>query len=216
MSSPRLAGHMRILDLARSRRSARSYTRDPVPSADVLYILDVARHAPSGANRQPWRFLIISDPERKRLIRMRCEEAERRFHESVDPEFKEWLKRRGIGWRKPFLTDAPILILVFGKKDEPYWLESLWIAIGYLILAAQELGYSTLTYTPSETGWANELLKVPSNYILQAIIPIGRPAESPDPPGRMSLEDLCYLEEWGNKLAHNSEELYGRRGSWRS
>ena len=193
----------RILELARSRRSIRSYSRDPIPLEDVAYIVDVARHAPSGANKQPWRFLVIRDPLVKKLIRGRCEEVERRFHERVDPEFREWLRSRGISWRKPFLTDAPILILVFARRGEPYWIESTWISIGYLILAAEELGYSTLTYTPSEVDWSNKILQVPEEYVLQAIIPIGKPAErreAREQDRRLSLHEVCYLDSWGKGL----------------
>ena len=193
----------RILELARSRRSIRSYSRDPIPLEDVAYIVDVARHAPSGANKQPWRFLVIRDPLVKKLIREKCEEVERKFHERVDPEFREWLKSRGISWRKPFLTDAPILILVFARRGEPYWIESTWISIGYLILAAEELGYSTLTYTPSEVAWSNKILQVPEEYVLQAIIPIGKPAEhieTREQDRRLSLHEVCYLDSWGKGL----------------
>ncbi|MCD6592075.1 MAG: nitroreductase family protein [Thaumarchaeota archaeon] len=193
----------RILELARSRRSIRSYSCDPVPLEDVAYIVDVARHAPSGANKQPWRFLVIRDPLVKKLIRGKCEEVERRFHERVDPEFREWLRSRGISWRKPFLTDAPILILVFARRGEPYWIESTWISIGYLILAAEELGYSTLTYTPSEVDWSNKILQVPEEYVLQAIIPIGKPAErreAREQDRRLSLHEVCYLDSWGKGL----------------
>jgi len=63
---------------------------------------------------------------------------------------KRWMEARGITWKKPFLTEAPILILVFGRIGEPYWVESTWLAIGFMLLAIQELGYSTLTYTPSK------------------------------------------------------------------
>ena len=192
---------MKVLSLARSRRSVRAYSRDPVPMQDLRYVLEVACNAPSGANRQPWRFLVIRDPRRKKLIREACEEAEKRFHEKADPEFKRWLEEKGISWKKPFLTDAPVLLLVFGKTDEPYWIESIWIAVGYMLLAAEELGYSTLTYTPSETRWANELLNIPENYSLQAIIPLGRSAEQAKPKERYGVEEVSYLEEWGRKLS---------------
>ncbi len=191
---------MSVLDLARSRRSVRIYSRDPIPLEDLRYILEVAHNAPSGANRQPWRFLVIRDPGRKKAIRDVCEKLEKRFHESADLEFKRWLKEHGISWRKSFLTDAPALILVFGKTDEPYWVESVWISIGYMLLAAEELGYSTLTYTPPEIKWANELLRVPENYALQAIIPVGRPAEPLKPKERYRLEEVLHLEEWGGRL----------------
>jgi len=168
---------MEVLKLVSSRGSVRRFRSDPIPFADVKYVLEVARKAPSGANRQPWRFLVIRDQGLKKRIRERCEEVERRFHERAKPSLKEWLKFRGITWEKPFLAEAPILILVFGKMGEPYWVESIWLAIGFMLLAIEELGYSTLTYTPSEVDWANDLLKVPKGYRLQAILPMGKPLE---------------------------------------
>ena len=191
---------MEVLELAKSRRSIRSYMSDRVPLKDVKYIVEVARNAPSGANRQPWRFLVIRDPKAKKRIRDACEKVERDFHERADPELKKWLRARGITWKKPFLTEAPILILVFGKRNEPYWVESVWIAIGYMLLAVEELGYSTLTYTPSKTNWANDLLNIPRDYELQAILPVGKPRKLNGPRPRLSLEELCYLDEWGKSF----------------
>lgn len=165
----------------------------------VLYVLDVARHAPSGANRQPWRFVVVLDEKKKEEVRRICENIERTFHMKVSGWFKEWLKSRSISWKKSFLTDAPVLIFVFAKKTEPYSLQSTWIAIGYMLLAAEELGYSTLTYTPSEIKWANKLLRVPEEYVLEAIIPLGKFKEKPEPPGRLPLEKIIYCNEWDKR-----------------
>ena len=193
---------MNLLRLASSRRSVRRFHPDPIPLSDIEYALDVARHAPSGANRQPWRFLIISDRKTKELIRTRCEEVEKRFHEKVSSSLKQWFMEKGITWRKPFLTEAPFLILVFGDVSQPYWLESVWIAVGYLLLAIEELGYGSLTYTPSETSWAAELLNVPKNYRLQAIIPVGKPMDEKGQEERRALEEVCYLDRWGNPFVN--------------
>ena len=168
-----------------------------MPPEHLRYLLEVVRSAPSGANRQPWRFLVVLDPARKAEIRRRCEEAEKRFHERVDNSFKAWLRSRGISWRKPFLTEAPALILVFGDRRQPYWLASTWVAVAYLILAAEELGYGTLTYTPSDVKWVNPLFQIPEDYILQVIVPVGKPAEKPEHPGRLPLNEVAYLDEWG-------------------
>ena len=187
---------MNVLELASSRSSVRRFKRDPVPLSDIRYILDVARRAPSGANRQPWRFLVVRDDEIKQSIRRECEEVEREFHKRADPSLKKWLEAKGITWEKPFLTEAPFLILVFGKAGEPYWIESVWLAIGFMLLAIRELGYSTLTYTPSKTEWANELLEIPGDYRLQAILPIGKPAEPVSPQKRLPLKEIAYLDRW--------------------
>ena len=198
---------MNVLELASSRSSVRRFRRDPIPLSDIKYVLDVARRAPSGANRQPWRFLVIRDDEVKGAIREACERVEREFHRRAEPSLKKWLEAKGITWEKPFLTEAPFLILVFGKAGEPYWIESNWLATGFMLLAIQELGYSTLTYTPSKTEWANELLEIPGDYRLQAILPIGKPAEPTRSQDRLPLKEVAYLNKWGEKLpAKNSSE----------
>jgi len=110
---------MNVLELASSRSSVRRFKRGPVPLSDIRCILDVARRAPSGANRQPWRFLVVRDDEIKQIIRRECEAVEREFHKRADPSLKKWLEARGITWEKPFLTEAPFLILVFGRAGEP-------------------------------------------------------------------------------------------------
>jgi len=183
--------------LAASRRSVRRFSSEDVSLRDVEYVLEVARRAPSGANRQPWRFLVVRDEGVKEMIRRVCEEVEKRFHEETDPSLRRWLKAKGITWEKPFLTEAPVLVLVFGRAGEPYWVESVWLAIGFMLLAIEELGYSTLTYTPSEVDWANDLLKVSKEYRLQAILPIGKPLERGGRQERLSLQEVAYLDRWG-------------------
>ena len=187
---------MNVLELASSRSSVRRFKRGPVPLSDIRYILDVARRAPSGANRQPWRFLVVRDDEIKQIIRRECEAVEREFHKQADPSLKKWLEARGITWEKPFLTEAPFLILVFGRAGEPYWIEGVWLAIGFMLLAIRELGYSTLTYTPSKTRWANKVLRIPGDYRLQAILPIGKSAEPASPQKRLPLKEIAYLDGW--------------------
>jgi len=182
---------MDLLGLARGRRSVRSFRADPVPEEDIRYVIDVARHAPSGANRQPWRFIIVRDRGLKHRIRMYCEEVEKKFYSRAPEWFLRFARDRGLSWRKPHLTDAPVLILVFGYRRAPQWIQSVWLMVGYLILAAAERGYATLTYTPSEVGWANSLLKMPRDYILQVIIPMGKPREKPSFPGRYSIDEVA-------------------------
>lgn len=168
-----------LLDLAVKRRSVRRYKREKVNLEDVIYALEVARHAPSGANKQPWKFLIVRDSRVKEEIRKNCEEGEKRFHSRASLWMKTWLKSRDITWEKPFLTEAPILILVFGKKTEPYWVQSVWLSVGFLILALTEKGLSTLTYTPSSTEWVYQMFNVPRDYVLQTILPVGLPLKTP-------------------------------------
>ncbi len=190
---------MALIDLARERRSIRRFRRDPISDEDLRYILEVAHYAPSGANRQPWRFVIVKDPNLKKRIREICEEIEREFYKHVPEWFRNFARERGISWRKPHLEEAPVLIHVFGYRRSPHWKESVWLMIGYLLLAAAEKGYATLTYTPSDTRWANEFFNVPENWGLETIINIGYPAQEPSYPGRLELSEICYENSWGIK-----------------
>lgn len=191
---------MRILTLARNRRSVRKFSSDLISNGDLFYILDAARHAPSGANRQPWIFIIVRDFKTKQLVREICEKIEKRFYSRAPKWFINWASSRGISWVKSFLTEAPILIFVFSNSNMLYYIESTWLMIGYLILAAEELGYSTLTYTPSDVRWANKLLNVPNKYKLQCIIPVGKAREKPSYPGRKDLREIVYFELYKNDI----------------
>lgn len=194
-----------ILELARSRRTVRRFQGREVGLEDIVYVLEVARQAPSGANRQPWRFVVVRDQDIKRVVRKKCEEAEREFHEKAPEWMKRWFREKGITWMKQFLEEAPVLVLVFGRRTEPYWVQSVWIAVGYVLLALEEQGLSTVTYTPPKTGWANELLGVPRDYILQVILPIGYAGEEPEKPSRLPLSEIAFLDRWGNPLGEVKE-----------
>jgi nitroreductase len=164
---------MDLLSLARNRVSIRSYKKDLKPSMDdLLYCIEVANEAPSGLNCQPWYFIIVSSHEVKHNIRKICEEGEKVFHNKVSGYFKKWLVDRGIKWVKPFLTDAPYLIVIISDTECPYSTQSTWLAIGYLLLALEEKGLSTLTYTPPKSRELKKLLNIPDNYRLEAIIPV--------------------------------------------
>ena len=201
-----------VLNLAKRRISIRNFLSEPIDLRDVLYALDAARNAPSGANKQPWRFIIVTDNELKKKIRSYCEDAEKEFHSRAPEWMKSWLLEKGITWRKEFLTQAPVLIMVFGKTKEPYWVQSVWLAIGYLLLALEERGLASLTYTPPKVSWANKLLAVPTDYMLQVIIPVGRAKESKRSKERLGLEHIAYCNKWGHTydLCLNGIDSYKR------
>ena len=114
-----------VLELATKRRTARVFSSAPVNLEDVLYGVRAAVQAPSGANRQPCRFLIVNDPAIKQRIRTACETAEERFHMNARAELKQWFGSKQITPRKRFLTEAPILLAVFSNQEMPYATESL-------------------------------------------------------------------------------------------
>lgn len=171
------------------RRSCRQFSDKPVPRAVIEQIVSAATTAPSGANKQPWRFVCVSDPATKTKIRESAEAEEREFYERRASD--RWLDDL-----KPFDTDAdksyldvvPWLIVVFklSKDDDGgqtyYTNESVGIACGMLLAAAQVAGLATLTHTPSPMKFLSEVLGRPEHERPFLLIPIGYPADDWQPP----------------------------------
>jgi iodotyrosine deiodinase len=182
----------RFYELMRSRRTVRDFSAEPVPFSLIETAIQTAATAPSGANRQPWRFVVVSDPEIKRRIREAAEAEERAFYEQRAPsDWLEALEPLGTDWHKPFLGAAPYLIVVFrldygiakGTKGEEikeknyYVMESVGIACGLLLAALHHSGLATLTHTPSPMGFLSRILNRPKNEKPYLLIPVGYPAE---------------------------------------
>lgn len=180
-----------FLERIRERRTVRDFAPDDVPLDIVDAAVEAAVSAPSGANRQPWRFVIVRDKEVKRRIRQAAEAEEREFYERrITPEWREDLAPLGTDWRKPFLEIAPYLIVVFRMDYEParladgterhkknyYVQESVGIAVGILLAALHEAGLATLTHTPSPMGFLSEILGRPKHERPYLLIPVGYPA----------------------------------------
>lgn len=163
--------------LMSQRRSIRKFRSDPVPRAVLKRVLTAPFLAPSGADRSGYTFVVVDDPGLKRRIRAVCEMADAEWHRNAPLKLQRWLKRKGIKPIKPFLEDAPHLICVFGDNTAPYWVGSTWLAVAYLILAAQREGLATLTYTPGKTRFLQRMLNVRRNLVPLAIIPLGYAAE---------------------------------------
>ena len=166
-----------LYDLMKRRRSVRKYLSKAVPQEKLFRILQAGTLAPSGADQRPYIYIIVDDPKLKRRIREECEAADRAYHEGASGWMKEWLASKGITPEKPFLTEAPCLVVVVGETDKPYWLASAWVSIAYIILAAEEEGLATLTYTPGKMGFLKELLNLAENHQPVAIIPVGYAGE---------------------------------------
>jgi len=189
---------MELLDLMKSRRSIRKYRKDPVPLDKIYKISEAGRYAPSGANRQPWIYILVTDNKLKEEIRKEAEEVERNFHKKASDQLKKWFEKQQITPEKSFLTEAPALIVVAGFTKAPYWLQSTWISIAYILLSAASENLGTLTYTPSPTTFLNKLLNIPEDYRPVAILPIGHPAERPSPEtrSRKPLEQIVYQNRY--------------------
>ena len=182
--------------MATSRRTTRVFAKTPVTLEDVLYCVKVAVQAPSGANRQPWRFVLVDDSKTKERIRVACEEQEKRHHANVEANLKQWFNSKNITSQKAFLTDAPTLLAVFSNQKMPCATESTWLAIGYIILALEERSLSTLTYTPSYPENVRSMFNAPEEYKLEAILPIGYSADSKPKEPRRVLESSVYRNLW--------------------
>ena len=172
------------------RRTVRQYSSEPVPDTLIDEAIAVAGSAPSGANLQPWQFVVVRDPDVKRRIRVAAEEEERAFYEQRAPaEWLEALAPLGTDWRKEFLETAPCLIVVFRidygiRRDENgeerhikhyYAGESVGIACGFLLAALHVAGLATLTHTPSPMGFLASILGRPKNEKPFLLIPVGFP-----------------------------------------
>jgi nitroreductase len=145
-----------------------------------------AGSAPSGANRQPWTFVVVTDPALRREIRAGAEAEEREFYSHrITPEWRAALAPFGTTWEKPFLETAPALVVVFRhaydleegeKRTNYYTVESVGIAVGFLIAALHHAGLATLTHTPSPMAFLGKILARPSNEKPFVLLPVGFPA----------------------------------------
>jgi iodotyrosine deiodinase len=174
-------------ELMARRRSVREFAPDPVPRELIETAIRVANTAPSGANRQPWHFVVVSDPKVKAEIRRGAEAEEREFYEGgrATEEWLQALAPLGTDWRKPFLEIAPWLVVVFkqihtvgadGSKLTNYYVnESVGIACGLFIAAIQQMGLATLTHTPQPMRFLSGILERPDNERPFILFPIGYP-----------------------------------------
>ena len=190
----------KILELARNRKSTRKYSVKEVNIEDVLYSLDVARFSPSGANEQPWRFIIIDDKEVKKRVRDASEKGEKILYDNVKGEFRDRLLSHGLSHRKPFLEEAPILIAILMKKTAKYATESIWVAVGHMLLALEERGLNTLVYTPSNTEFPKKELEAPEGFRLEAIIPVGYSEDDSMKTSKHNLNEIVFKNNWGTTI----------------
>lgn len=170
-------------DLVR-RRTVRDFAETPIPEGVLEDAIRAAASAPSGAHVQPWRFVIVSDPDVRRQLREGAEAEEREFYDRrASQEWLAALHALGTDADKPFLTDAPALIAVFEvhrgpHSPKPYYVkESVGIAVGFLLAALHQAGLATLTHTPSPMKFLNQILDRPDEERGFLLVPVGYPAE---------------------------------------
>jgi nitroreductase len=188
----------------RRRRSVRQFSDRPVPAGVIEDCVRAAATAPSGANKQPYHFVVVTDPAVKRRIRAAAEAEEHAFYQRrASQEWLDDLAPLGTDARKPFLEIAPCLIAVFmqrygllpdGTTAKHYYVrESVGIAVGVLIAAIHRAGLVSLPYTPSRMGFLSEVLKRPENERPFLLLAVGYPAEGAVVPDihKKSLEEIA-------------------------
>lgn len=190
---------MNILEIARRRKSVREFKRKEVCIDDIIYCIKVAREAPSGMNSQPWRFMVVTDEKKKKDIMKICEEKEKIFHKKAKGELKKWMEERKISWKKPFLQNSPAIVVVASFKKSPYFIQSTWLAIGYFLLAIEEKGLASLTYTPPYSEEIRKIIGIPEDYRIEVLIPVGYSDDKKKKEKRKSMEEIFYLNEWSEE-----------------
>jgi nitroreductase len=170
------------------RRSVRMFSRDPVPREVIEDLIRTASTAPSGANRQPWRFVVVGDPEVKAAIRdaAEAEERENYLGGRLPPDWLEALAPLGTDENKPYLEIAPWLVVLFEERYQLdadgtqrknfYVKESVGIAAGMFVAAVHNAGLATLPHTPSPMAFLAKVLGRPGNERPFALFPVGYPA----------------------------------------
>lgn len=193
--------------LMEARRSVRFFSPDPVPRDLIEAAIRTASTAPSGAHRQPWRFVAVSDPATKRQIRLAAEEEERASYEGrMSDEWLAALRPLGTTWQKPYLEVVPWIVVVFeerhglgpgGEVIKNYYVkESVGIACGLFIAALHTMGLATLTHTPSPMAFLSRILGRPDHERPAILFPIGYPADDAIVPDleRKPLGDIAVFD----------------------
>ena len=182
-----------FLDELSTRRTVRDFSNKPVSLEIIENCIKAAATAPSGANKQPWQFIIVSDSKVKQKIREAAEAEEKEFYNHrATKQWLEDLNQFGTDWHKPFLETAPYLIVVFrqiydikddGRQRKNYYVnESVGIACGFLLAAFHNAGLVTLTHTPSPMNFLGKILERPDNERAFLLIPVGYPDDEAEVP----------------------------------
>jgi iodotyrosine deiodinase len=201
----------RFYDVMKQRRSVRMFSDKPVSRETIEHIIAAAGTAPSGANKQPWRFVAVQDPAIKREIRVAAEAEEHEFYtRRANETWKRDLYPFGTDEHKPFLEIAPWLIVVFKLMKDPrqmelgeaysdqvyYVNESVGIATGLLLAATHHAGLVALTHTPSPMKFLAQILRRPEYERPFLLIPVGYPADDCEVPNisRKPLDQIMAVD----------------------
>lgn len=198
-----------LLEALSRRRSVRAFSSEAVPRVLIENAIESASSAPSGAHRQPWKFVVVDDPAIKSEIRVAAEAEERRNYEGRMP--REWLdalEPLGTDIDKPYLERAPFLVILFaeshlidenGEKRRNYYVsESVGIAAGFFIAALHLVGLATLTHTPSPMGFLRDILGRPRNERPYLLFPVGYPEKGCNVP-QIERKPLDAVIDWNRR-----------------
>jgi nitroreductase len=172
---------MDTLEVIKTRKSIRRYKPEPIPDEDLLKILEAARIAPSAGNKQPWRFVVVRDEEKKR-------------------------KLGELARNQTWISDAGVIVAALAMpKDSPEvyerWVErDVMIAVEHLVLSAWSLGYGSCWIGAFHEGQVKELLDIPEDMTVINLLPIGVPDQHPEPRTRRPLEEIFHGEKYGSPL----------------
>ena len=172
---------MNVFEAIKTRRSVRKYKPQPIPEDHLKQILTAAQLAPSAGNKQPWRFVVVKDPETKKKLGV-------------------------IARNQTWISDAGVVVAALAmdkKSPEVYerWAErDVMTAVEHMVLSAWELGYGSCWIGAFEEDQVKELLKVPKEMTVIILLPIGVPDQKPEPRGRKNLEELFHLDQYGRPL----------------
>jgi nitroreductase len=188
------------------RRTTRHFSSEPVPRELIEFAILSAGTAPSGAHRQPWRFVAVDDPELKRQMRLAAEEEELRTYSGrMSDEWRRALAPLGTDHVKEHITDAPWVVVLFKERYEVleggtqvknyYVEESVGIAAGMFITAVHHMGLCTLTHTPTPMAFLGDLLRRPKNELAVLLLPVGFPAADAQVP-KLTRKTLDQIAQW--------------------
>jgi|YelNatPaOPRAMG01_1025707.scaffolds.fasta_scaffold37553_3 nitroreductase len=190
-------------EVVAKRRSVRKFRIEPVPEEALNRVLEAGRLAPSAGNTQPWHFIVITDASVKVKIANVCTEFSRKAWANFSPETAGYLAARGGSWDKSGMAKVPVLIAVCFRVPqgirEELALGSAWATIENMLLAATAEGLGSCIYTfygLEEENRTKEILGVPENYRIAAIIQLGYSAAEPQKPSRKELKEIVSYQHF--------------------
>ena len=170
----------KIYSLMFFRRTTRRFQNNPIEDEKLERILSAGLLAPSGSNKSPYMIYVIRDSKIKTLIRTEAEKVEKEFYERKrvnDKDFTNWASKKELNYSKPHLTEAPVLLSIAtdARFNGKHAVESTWLTIAYILLAIENEGLCSVTYTPEQQTFMKDILHFPTYLIPQVILPIGYP-----------------------------------------